>query len=174
MCHEANGKCSLDEITCKLMNNCTNHGQCVTGKCICNKGYYGADCSIVTELLDTTHINLNATTWKYLELGSNINKMKVHLKSNNGPVTVYTRKESVPSQTFFDWFIQSGTDNELEFYVSKEGSGSYIALFNPDLDNSISVDIGVSNESKQSSMYWLFIVFSCFFAILSIVNFAYF
>jgi len=30
---------------CMLLSNCSNHGTCSQGKCLCNSNYYGRDCS---------------------------------------------------------------------------------------------------------------------------------
>ena len=174
LCHEKNGRCSLDATTCQLMNNCTGHGTCITGKCVCSKGYHGADCSITTKTLDTYSFGMNATNWMYFKLADNINKMKVTVKSSGGPFILYTRKDDVPSQSFYNWYMEIDANQELDFYATKDGSGKYIAIFNPDLDNKISVDIGVTNENRTvSSIFWTFMLFSAFLGVFSVINFVY-
>jgi len=117
---------------------------------------------------------MNATNWSYYILDKDTDKMKVTIKTTNGPVTVYTRKEDIPSQSFHHWYLEIDANTTAQLYVTREGSGKYIALFNPDLDNQIKVDIGVINESQNwSLLFWLFILFAVFFAILSIINFFY-
>jgi len=35
----------LNNTIDKCLNNCSMHGECVDGKCVCDPGYYGEDCS---------------------------------------------------------------------------------------------------------------------------------
>jgi len=175
LCHERDGKCSLDETTCNLMNNCTGHGQCITGKCKCDAGFYGGDCSITTTSLAAGTISLNATTWAYFTLGSQSDIKAVTATSANGEFYVYTRKGNVPSQTFFEWFLQ-GVD--LQFVLSAQNSGDFIAFFNPDFDKSINISVKLvessSSEEGLSALFWLFLAIAVVLAILSSINVVYF
>ena len=75
-CHDkSDSKCSVDETTCNLMNNCNGNGECKNGRCTCSEGYFGADCSVVPGQVkpgksfltdsDTTTFELGAQTWTY-------------------------------------------------------------------------------------------------------------
>jgi len=49
VCHDDEDKngCDISAKTCEKMNNCNGNGDCNNeGFCECNKGYFGADCSI--------------------------------------------------------------------------------------------------------------------------------
>lgn len=171
-CHHAEGKCSLNVKTCNLMNNCTEHGSCLNGKCICKAGYYGADCSITTETLYTDSFTLNATSWRYFKLGSGVSKMKVSLNSTGGPITVYTRRGDLPSGSFYN-SIYNGT--EVNFYTTKETGGDFVAFFNPDLDNKIKVKLVTTDESNGFPFsFWVCIAFFAIFLITSFINVTYY
>ena len=158
------------------MNNWTNNGNCTQGKCICNQGFYGADCSITSSPLAEKQLTLNATSWEYFNL-ANKNDRKIISVSSDKEFYVYTRKGNVPSQTFYEWYLQG---NRLEFLMSSDNSGEYIVFFNPDVDNSITINISLSTEEESdgssglSSVFWLCLIIAIVLAILSGVNFIYF
>lgn len=46
-CHASNNDCSMAEKQCSYMNDCYNHGSCNNnGQCVCDSGFFGADCSV--------------------------------------------------------------------------------------------------------------------------------
>ena len=45
-CHHSSDVCLQHKLGCDLMNDCNGHGSCVEGKCLCDKNYVSADCSI--------------------------------------------------------------------------------------------------------------------------------
>ena len=51
-----NGQCSsVASAMCKYMNDCSGNGACNSnGKCMCNPGFFGADCS--TRVTDLTKL----------------------------------------------------------------------------------------------------------------------
>ena len=47
-CECANATRGGNNCTVKFCpNNCTQHGECKDGNCICDTNYFGADCSIM-------------------------------------------------------------------------------------------------------------------------------
>ena len=157
------------------MNNCTNNGECKNGKCVCKAGFFGADCTITSSPLAGKDITLNATSWVYFNLANKDDKKMISASSKN-EFYIYTRKGNVPSQTFYEWYLQG---NKLEFLLSSENSGEYIAFFNPDLDNPINLSISLSEDKGDesgglSTVFWLCLIIAIVLAILSGINFVYF
>ena len=130
--HLKNGTWNLDEKTCSLMNKWSNNGKCNLGKWKCSNGYFGADCSLTTSDLSSITFNLNATSWRYFKLNNGDSKVVI---SSTNQTVVYTRKNDLPSQSFYDSYSK-GTD--LHISLNKNSTGEYLAVFNPNLDSSIS------------------------------------
>ena len=42
-------------------NNCSNNGKCEYGRCICNKGYFGYDCS--NKLCKNSYCTIDSDDW---------------------------------------------------------------------------------------------------------------
>lgn len=168
LCHKKDGMCSLDNTTLSLMNNCTNNGQGVNGKCICNTGFYGADCSITTKSLKSDDIHLSATTWKYLKIDKDKNiEIKVSSSSGNDFI-LYTRKGNVPSQSFYDSYYK-GTS--YQGHISKGSTGEYIALFNPNLDKSIHITVSIPSEENINSVaLWICVAMAALFVCTAAIN----
>ena len=120
------------------MNNCTNNGKCYQGKCICNPDYYGADCSITFENLGSKSFTLNATSWRFFSIGEGENiKLKIEATNNT---LVYTRRGGIPSQSFYNSYSHGA---KININVEKNTTGGYIAIFNPDLDHSIGIQLSL-------------------------------
>lgn len=63
-------------------------------------------------------------------------KVKVEISTNSeASIIVYVRNNDIPSQTYYNALYQG---SDLTFYVGTNFDGNYIAIFNPDLDNTIS------------------------------------
>ena len=131
--HQKDGKWSLDEKTWNLMKNWTQHGKWVQGKWKWDSGYFGGDCSVSPSSLSSASFVLNSTTWRYFKASESDN-FKIGISSSNKTI-IYTRKDDVPSQSFYDAYF-SGT--ELQLYLNLNSTGEYIAVFNPSLDTPIS------------------------------------
>lgn len=63
-CKNPNG-CSLTTNLCKKMKNCNEHGTCKNGKCVCNKGFTGADCSVEAVFISSQEVNLGRNEWSH-------------------------------------------------------------------------------------------------------------
>jgi len=57
--------CSLSYKMCSLMKNCNGNGSCNNGKCLCEKGFSGADCSIAPSFIDKEVITLGQNEWAH-------------------------------------------------------------------------------------------------------------
>ena len=134
--HQTEGKCSLDIKTWNFMNNCTNHGECNQGKCACSSGYYGADWSITVDTLGSNSFTLNATSWRYFKVDSSDN-VRLQVEGSNNTL-VYTRKGDIPSQSFYNTYSH-GT--KIIININKNITGEFVAIFNPNQDNALSMYI---------------------------------
>ena len=82
---------------------------------------------------------------------------------------MYTRKGNVPSQSFYNSYIQG---KDINLFLSKQTTGEYIALFNQDLDNPIQIRYSASKpETLFSVAFWICIAMATVFFLLSFVNF---
>merc|ERR1719316_590490 len=48
--------CSVPKVEYVCPNNCSYHGTCVKGKCNCNRGWTGVDCSNLQEMCPDDYI----------------------------------------------------------------------------------------------------------------------
>jgi hypothetical protein len=116
-------------------------------------------------------LTLNATGWAYYKISDNSNKERLTVKGD-GEFYVYTRKGDVPSQSFYNWFVKATSS---QFLVDKDNSGEYIAFFNPDFDNKVTINVAVTNDSTiWSVMFWVCLALGGIFAFLSMINIVYF
>ena len=119
--------------------------------------------------LEIGDYSLNATSWKFFELDAKEGEFEVKITPSNGSLHVYTYKHGLPSRSFYTWYLEAESDNELQFYVSRKGSGNYIALFNPDFDKQVTVSVNTTYHKKaMKTIFWVLII--CF-AVLIIIAF---
>ena len=72
------------------MNDCNGHGSCVEAKCICDKNYVSADCSIQLEKLQST-FELPPRDWRHFKGDKGvIYEISKTLEKNDNPVEMYT------------------------------------------------------------------------------------
>ena len=128
--HQEQGNWSLDVKTWDLMNNWTDKGEWINGKCRCNDGYFGADCSITVDSLYSNSFILNSTSWKYFKIEGD-SSVQIQIKGSNF-TTVYTRKGDIPSQSLFNSYFYG---NDIKLLLNKNTTGEYIAIFNSYLDS---------------------------------------
>ena len=131
--HQKEGQCSLDNKTWNFMNNWTGNGKCNQGKWEWSTGYFGADCSILVNSLESNLFSLNATSWRYYRINSNENVRLTIEGSNN--TYVYTRRGDIPSQSFYNSYSHG---SNINIYLQKNTTGEFIGIFNPNQDDSIS------------------------------------
>uniref|UniRef100_A0A7S3KD17 Carboxypeptidase n=1 Tax=Euplotes crassus TaxID=5936 RepID=A0A7S3KD17_EUPCR len=162
-CHHKYGQCSLDKTTCEFMDYCSGHGECVTGKCKCNEGFFGADCSIEPTKLASQTLQLKPTEWAYHSLNGTNGKIKIE-NSEGNRFTVYSRKGDIPSQSFFDSHFEGSV---IEVEVGEGLSGEFLAIFNPDFDNNITLSVNIAQRSTASSTtFWSILALGLLAALL--------
>ena len=118
---ESDGKCnSVASDMCDYMNDCNGNGSCNSyGKCECDAGSYGADCSsTVTELTTQEDYKsdetVKASRWFYYKVSGGLGDYQVSLTSDRN-VSVYIRKGTLdlPDPVNFDAVIKD--DTEISF-----------------------------------------------------------
>jgi len=91
------------DTMCTFMNDCSNHGSCSssTGQCVCDSGYYGADCSVAPLKLSLTQsgtfVETSLTKWQYFKIGDQSGED-------------YSLQFSNDDNTLFDVYIKYGID----------------------------------------------------------------
>jgi len=84
------------------MNTCNAKGTCDTnGKCVCNAGFYGADCSIALKDFWTisTGTSIEPQNWMHYSVATTVAKT-ISLTGDN--LEIYISSSRLPSQTYFD------------------------------------------------------------------------
>lgn len=80
------GKCSLAPTKCSYMNNCNGNGECsdsTAGKCKCKSGFYGPDCSLEVENLETGNYKILPRYLKLLHFDNFENDILLEVDSND-------------------------------------------------------------------------------------------
>ena len=114
---DENGSCeSVAHDMCDYMNDCYGQGTCNSyGKCECDAGFFGADCSsTVTDLTTADEQKVSETTtasrWFYYSVPADADDYEITVSSDNG-VSVYVRMgdTELPDPSNFDSFIKNQT-----------------------------------------------------------------
>ena len=93
-CHGADD-CLVTEKSCNSMINCSEHGQCHEGRCICDKGFYGEDCATQVEAIGGCSFNLGPYEWKHFMLKENLEFLvEVH---SDWSIEAFQRVENIPN-----------------------------------------------------------------------------
>jgi len=95
--------------TATCPNGCSNHGQCTpSGRCICNQGYVGLDCSMQDSGLQsgiTKTDTVNGNSWKYYEISASTSALEVVLSetSTTGFLWLFVNENDYPSLQVHDY-----------------------------------------------------------------------
>jgi len=137
---------------------CSNHGQCVSGSCLCNTGFAGHDCSINTNTLPvlsngvTRNGAVNATLeWSYFQFniqGSSFVTIDLKELNSQGYLWVYASRGYVPDNHIFDFTDQSITSQFHGIHIDFDQPESglwYIGVYaNPYAPSSGSVPFSIA------------------------------
>ena len=113
-CHQKSAfQCEAGPIMCKYMNNCNRHGKCniQIGRCDCNEGFLGADCSVPIISIPNNGTNASLTNqvtgidYLYYQLAQPLpagNNFVITLSASN-PIDVYVKtNDNVSEPTEFN------------------------------------------------------------------------
>lgn len=120
---------------CDYMNDCYGNGSCNKyGKCECDAGFFGADCSAtVTDLTSATSLKdsqtVSASRWFYYEVPAGEVDWSVNVVSDRA-LSVYVRKGSVdlPDTVTYDSYIKDDTSITFSSQMMNLSSGAMIAV----------------------------------------------
>ena len=98
-CHKEDDKeCLTSAIMCSFMNDCSVNGKCSddTGRCTCNPGFFGQDCSDTIVSLDqgptyTNRVTVQGISWLYYIFNGTLAQneaFELQLSSSN-PMDIY-------------------------------------------------------------------------------------
>jgi carboxypeptidase C (cathepsin A) len=148
------GRCSLASIKCEAMSHCSNNGGCgpeTGGRCQCNSGYFGPDCSLISQiLLSKSVIKLPARNVRLfnlshyetdviLELASDSNNVMLSLVHKENHENIYNSKDN---------FITYKLENQrLVLYIEKERFLNYlIVIKNLDFNEDVNIKVFVNTN----------------------------
>ncbi|CDW85332.1 serine carboxypeptidase [Stylonychia lemnae] len=82
VCHKSSqSECETSHVMCRAMNNCNSNGKCLdTGKCQCEHGFFGDDCTQKIQSLSISQefqesYQMNGTHWYYFRLENKDNQI---------------------------------------------------------------------------------------------------
>ena len=104
-CHQKTAYlCEAGPIMCKYMNNCNRNGICniELGRCDCNPGFLGADCSVKIINIPGASNNTQTTQvqgidYLYYQLSDNVTGHFVFTLSSSNPVDIFIKQNDVTS-----------------------------------------------------------------------------
>ncbi|CAI2361512.1 unnamed protein product [Moneuplotes crassus] len=129
LCHADDPlSCRLDKISCYYMKNCSENGQCINGKCHCDEGFYGADCSIKPDILKTSALRLTPETWAHYTWNST-EDFEVSIIGGNTILEVFAMEGEIPTRDLHNLY-HSGHD--VKFIVKGTERTHFISIFNKD------------------------------------------
>ena len=115
----------------KSVNDCSGHGSCNAGTCICNNGYGGDDCSVLDTSLTSGVIvtgNLKTYQWHYYHISvpdsGDTLIISVNQTSRLGDVDVYVKLGSYPTGDNYD-LSDTSDSNSISLSVNPAQSGTY-------------------------------------------------
>ena len=114
------------------MNDCNNNGSCnIDGKCECNTGSYGPDCSATVKDISTSGDSYSVTgmRWKYFLLPATADfSIQVEATRN---VSVYVRKglTDIPDSVNFDTVIKKEKSIEVTQKTLDLTAGAIMAIY---------------------------------------------
>ena len=131
---ESSNKClSFADSMLAYMDNCSGHGSgsTSTGKCTCNSGWYGADCSTkVTDLSETTAVdeNISGARWTYYSVPAT-EAFSLTVAADTG-IELYIRQglSEIPDYYTFDSVLKNQTGIQLTQALMDFSEGAIISV----------------------------------------------
>ena len=125
---DSNGKCgSVASDMCKYMNDCYGNGDCNSyGKCECDTGFYGADCSAtvvdltVQQGYSAEEKDVKSSRWFYYSVPAGTGDYQLSVTSDRD-VSVYIRKGAIdlPDTVNFDAVVKDDTEINFNSQIFK-------------------------------------------------------
>lgn len=117
---------------CDFMNDCNGNGSCNSyGKCVCDAGYFGADCtSVVGDLSSSAGSEtVSGNRWFYYLVPEDSGDVSISIASDR-PVSVYVRKGTtdLPDPVTFDALVKDETQITFTSQVMNFAEGVIIAV----------------------------------------------
>ena len=151
-------KCSLVSRKCKAMKNCMGNGVCdehTGGKCLCQNGFYGPDCSVKPEWLlsnkvvkmsprDTKMFNLSHyETDVLLEIDSDDHNVLISLVHKDQHEYIFNAKEHIITYKL--------VHHKLVLFIEKERFLDYLVVItNLEFIDEITLQMYVNSYSKDN------------------------
>ena len=128
---------SLAPIICQYLNDCNNHGTCCTklGKCICDVGFYGADClKTLIELKSESYkakYSASSDNWFYFSVDKDyIETGFIVTVESDVRVALYLNwsTKDLPDISNFDVMVKAETQIQLSSSNQLIKEGAIIAI----------------------------------------------
>lgn len=131
---ESSGSCkSVASDMCDYMNDCYGQGTCNSdGKCECNSGFFGPDCSATAETVQSSSFTQTVTgrRWSYFIVPENQDAVNVSITSDRAVDIYITVGTTVlPDAVNFDGLLKAQTNIKLTHESLDISKGAIIALY---------------------------------------------
>lgn len=138
-CNSSKNNCNTDSNVCSFMNNCFGNGKCAKGVCSCNKGFFGADCSIQPTELKSGDLSFYPREWKYFIVKGSSHDVVAQILSQSGSeLLVYHKESTAPSRSDYDGYKQGSKFNYIIDAISFD---TIVAIHNPSLNSSVNITV---------------------------------
>jgi hypothetical protein len=118
------------------LQNCNNHGHCVSGQCVCDRGFAGASCNLAVTTLTVGQKatgTLRANQWVYYSFNAISSSIYVHLREissdgSGGFIWLFASDDTTPTLNVHDVADQTALSTHMVQFEYEDAVDSRIII----------------------------------------------